>query len=124
MGAAQAMKPVLVDLGLDRRQFGHLVVAGLGVLAAQGMSASPALRRLAIGDQGDALGPAWPPRRLFDGGAGGFRLTPIGSVEGDLELLVEFWLSLASNSAIRFSSASKAAPMPARASFERVSQRC
>lgn len=32
-----------------------------------------------------------PPRCFLDGGAGGFRLTPIGSVDGGLELLVEFW---------------------------------
>jgi hypothetical protein len=35
--------------------------------------------------------PYCPPRRFFNGGSGGFRLTPIGSVDGGLELLVEFW---------------------------------
>lgn len=34
---------------------------------------------------------AWPPRLLFGGGSGGFRLTSIGSVDGGLELLVGFW---------------------------------
>src|SRR6185312_4111663 len=47
----------------------------------------------------------WPgcPRRFRgDGGLGGFRFRPIGSEDGGLDELVEFWLSLASSSAIRF----------------------
>jgi hypothetical protein len=45
-----------MDLGLDRRQFGDLVMPGLGILAAQRVSTAPAVLRLAVGDRGDALG--------------------------------------------------------------------
>jgi hypothetical protein len=58
---------------------------------------------------------------------GGFRFTPIGSVDGGFELLVEFWSMRAfrswacrSDSAIR---RSRPATM-ARASPEKVSQMC
>jgi hypothetical protein len=62
--------------------------------------------------------PGWPPRFLPVGGAGGRRLTLTagGSEEGGLDELVEFWLSLAFNSAIRRSSDANAARRAARAS--------
>jgi hypothetical protein len=56
VGTTQAMESVFVDLRLDGRQLGHLVAPRLGVLTAQGMTASSALRRLAVGDRGAALG--------------------------------------------------------------------
>ena len=75
--------------------------------------------------------PFCPPRRFFDGGAGGFRLTPIGSDDGGLEELVEFWSRRALrswtccfSSAICRSRPSMTAPMTARASSERLSQMC
>src|SRR5262249_46501061 len=55
-GAMEAMGSVLMDLRLDRRQFGDLVTPGFGMLAAQRVSTAPAFLRLAVGDRVDALG--------------------------------------------------------------------
>ena len=38
--------------------------------------------------------PFRPPQSFFNGGVGGLRSTPIGTVDGGLELLVEFWLEV------------------------------
>ena len=54
--ATQAMGPVFVDLGLDRRQLGHLVAPRLDILSAQRMAAAPAFGRLTVRDRCDALG--------------------------------------------------------------------
>ena len=45
--------------------------------------------------------PGCPPRFRLLGGAGGLRFSPMGSDEGGLEELVEFWLSRSSRSAMR-----------------------
>ena len=56
----------------------------------------------------NALGwPGCPPRFRREGFPSGLRFSPMGSEDGGLDELVEFWLSRACNSAIRFSRASK-----------------
>lgn len=50
------MKPAHMHLGPDRGQSGHLMTPGLGILTAQGVTASPAPRWLAVGDRSDAIG--------------------------------------------------------------------
>src|SRR6185312_3383424 len=67
--------------------------------------------------------PGCPPRFRGDGGLGGFRFRPIGSEDGGLDELVEFWLSLASSSAIRFSREPRRAKTAAWASGGMVFQR-
>ncbi|MBX6316447.1 MAG: hypothetical protein IRY99_26580 [Isosphaeraceae bacterium] len=135
------MEPVLMDLRLHRRQ--------LATWWRNGSASSPLRdcpqRRHRVGLQAVTEAtrssgtkaliprgcPFCPPRRLFDGGAGGCRFTPIGSDDGGLELLVEFWSRRAFSSrtccltsATCRSKPSMMAPMTARASSERLSQMC
>ena len=40
---------------LDRRQLGHLMTTGFGILTTQGMPAAATFGRLTVGDRGDPL---------------------------------------------------------------------
>ena len=55
-GAGQAMEPVLVHHGPDRRHLGDLMPDRLGVVAGEGVAAPAALRRLALDDLAELLG--------------------------------------------------------------------
>ena len=50
------MEPVLSDDREDRRQFGDLMPERLGIITGEGITAPPALRRLALDDLADSLG--------------------------------------------------------------------
>lgn len=55
-GAAEAMEPVLVHHGLDRRDLGDLMPERLGVVAVQRVTTPAARRRLAVDDLPEPLG--------------------------------------------------------------------
>lgn len=99
LGAGQAMKPVLVDQGLDPGQFGDLMNQGGRVLTDQGMATAAAIRGPAIGDRAyflrwnqTAFGPAMsrlptplPPRgpgRRLPFEADGIRRRRLGGIGG------------------------------------------
>ena len=54
--AGQAMEPVLVHHGADRRHLGDLMPERLGIVTGEGVAAPAALRRLALDDLADCLG--------------------------------------------------------------------
>lgn len=55
-GAGQAMEPVFVHHGGNRRHLGDLMSERLGVLTGQGVTAPAAFRRLAVDDLSELLG--------------------------------------------------------------------